>query len=94
MRGKAFNIAENSKIYTFLDKKTSGVDTTAVNNENITNKELAEELHKPKPNIRKIEKRKVHWLFIANIWAADLADMQLIRKLNKGIRFLLHGLFL
>ena len=49
------------------------------------NKELAEELHKP--NIRKFEKRKVHSSFIDNIWGADIADMQLLSKFNKGICF-------
>ena len=48
---------------------------------------LAEELHKP--IVRKFEKRKVNSSFIDNIWGADLADMQLISKFNKGIRFLL-----
>ena len=52
-----------------------------------SNKDLAEELQKP--IIRKFEKRKAHPPFIDNIWGADLADMQLISKLNKGIRFLL-----
>ena len=28
-------------------------------------------------------------MFKDNIWGADLADMQLISKFNKGIRFLL-----
>ena len=59
----------------------------AVKNENMSNKELAEELHKP--IIRKLKKRKVHSSFIDNIWGADLSDMQLISKLNKGIGFLL-----
>ena len=48
---------------------------------------LAEELHKP--IVRKFEKRKVNSSFIDNIWGADLADMQLISKFNKGVRFLL-----
>ena len=48
------------------------------------NKELTEELHKP--IIRKFEKRKVHLSFIGD---ADLADMQLLSKFNKGIYFLL-----
>ena len=39
----------------------------------MTNKELAEELHKP--IIRRFEKRKVQLLFIDNIWGADLADV-------------------
>ena len=36
-----------------------------------------------------MEKRKVHAAFKDNIWDADLADMQLLSKYNKGIRFLL-----
>ena len=40
-------------------------------------------------NIRKSNKRKVHSPFIDNIWGADLADMQLISKFNKGFRILL-----
>ena len=34
-------------------------------------------------------KKEVHAPFLDNIWGADLADMQLISKFNKGIRFLL-----
>ena len=48
---------------------------------------MAEELHKP--IIRKVEKREVHAAFKDNIWGADLADMQLLSKCNKVIRFLL-----
>ena len=61
-------------VYRFFDKKTSDSN---IENENIPNKELAEELHKP--IIRKFNKRKVHSLFIENIWGADLADMQLTK---------------
>ena len=67
-----------------LIKKSSGRD---IKNENVSNKKLAEELHKP--ITRKLKKRKVHSSFIDNIWGDDLADMQLISKFNKGIRFLL-----
>ena len=42
-----------------------------------------------KPIIRKFKKRKVYSSFKDNIWGADLADMQLISKFDKGIRFLL-----
>ena len=49
--------------------------------------QLAEGLHKP--IIRKFKKRKVYSGFRDNIWGADLADMQLISKFNKGFRFLL-----
>ena len=51
------------------------------------NEQLAEELHKP--IIRKFKKRKVYSAFKDNIWGADLGDMQLISKFNKGFRFLL-----
>ena len=61
--------------------------------------QLAEELHKP--IIKNFKERKVYSAFKDNIWGADLADMQLISKFNKGFRFLLcvidismHGLFL
>ena len=50
------------------------------------NEQLADELHKP--IIRKLKKRKVYKAFKDNIWAADLADMQLISKFNEGFRFL------
>ena len=71
-------------VYKFFDKKTLG---GTVKNENIYNKELGEELYKP--IIRNIKKRKVLSTFIDDIWSADLADMQLISKSNKGVRFLL-----
>ena len=51
------------------------------------NQQLAKELHKP--IIKKFEKRKVHAAFKDNIWGADLADMQLLSRYNKGIRSLL-----
>ena len=93
LRDIAFTIAKNPKydgyqcglasmIYKFFDNKTSG---SGIINENISNIELAEELYKP--IIRKFEKRKVHSPFIDNILGADLADMQLISKFHKGIRF-------
>ena len=73
LRDKAFNIAKNPKYdgyqrglastdYRFFDKKTvSGVSTlankSAVKNENMSNKELAEELHKL--ITRKFKRRKL-----------------------------------
>ena len=59
--------------YKSFDKQTSG---ETIENENMSNKELAEELHKL--IIRKYKKRKVQSSFIDNIWDADLTDMQLI----------------
>ena len=79
---KAFNIAKNpnydgyqlglaSMVYEFFDKKTFG---SSIKNENISDQQLAEELHKS--IIRNFKKRKVHSPFIGNIWGADLTDMQ------------------
>ena len=52
------------------------------------NEQLADELHKP--IIRKFRKRKLYSAFKDNIWGAGLADMQLLSKYNKGIRFFLR----
>ena len=75
-------------VYKFFDKKSK---RSGVKNVNIKltpqNQQLAEELLRP--IIRKFEKRKVQAAFKDNIWGADLADMQLLNKCNKGIRFLL-----
>ena len=60
---------------------------SGIKNENISNKELAQELHKT--IIRKFNNRKVHLPFIGNIWGADLGDMQPISKFDKRFRFLL-----
>ena len=51
------------------------------------NLQLAEDLHKP--IIRNFKKITVYSRFKDNIWAAYLADMQLISKINKKFRFLL-----
>ena len=98
LRNKAFNIAKDPKydgfqrglasmVYKFFDKKTKGSGLSRTNKSTPQNELLAEELHKP--IIRKIKKRKVHSAFKDNICGADLADMQLISKYNKGVRFLL-----
>ena len=69
-----------SMAYNFFDKKTSG---GTVKNENISNKELAEELQKP--IIRKFEKRKVYSHFIDYNWGADISDMQLINLIKEFV---------
>ena len=97
---KAFNIAKDtaydgyqrglaSMVYKYFDSKVEGSGAKNVNNTKLTsqNQQLAEELHKP--IIKEFEKRKVYAAFKDNIWGADLADMQLLTKYNKGIRFLL-----
>ena len=95
LRDKPFDIAKNRKydghqrglasmVYTFFDKRLTGI---GVNIPLEFNEQLAKELHKP--IIRKFKKGKVYSGFKDNIWGADLADMQLISKFNKGYRFLL-----
>ena len=68
----------------FFDKKSKegGVHVEVKHNE-----QLAKELHKP--IIRNFLKKTVYAGFKDNISGADLADMQLISKSNKGFRFLL-----
>ena len=99
LKNRAFNVAKDQKydayqrglasvVYKFFDKKSKGSGAKHVNTKLAPqNQQLTEELHKP--IIRKFEKRKVHAAFKDNIWGADLADMQLLSKYNKGITFLL-----
>ena len=72
-------------VYKFFDKNSAG--SGLVNNNNNQNIQLGKELHKP--IIRNFKKRTIYSRFKNNIWGADLADMQLISKFNKGFRFLL-----
>ena len=79
-------------VYTFFDKKTAGSGVATLANKSAIksvpqNEQLAEEFHKL--IIKKFEKRKVYSASKDNIWGADLSDMQLISKFNKGFRFLL-----
>ena len=71
----------------FFDKETKGSGVTLANKSIPQNEQLADELHKP--IIGKFKRREVYSAFKDNIWAADLADMQLISKFNKGFKFLL-----
>ena len=102
LRDKAFKIASDQKydgyqrglasmVYKFFDKKSQGSGRHSSSTSQLVNNkdniQLADELHKP--IIRKFKKRKVYSSFRDNIWGADLADMQLISKFNKGFRFLL-----
>ena len=95
LKNRAFDIAKDPKydgyqrglasiVYKFFDSKVSGSSAKLIPE----NEQLANEPHKP-PIIRKFEKRKVYSTFKDNIWGVDLADMQLLSKYNKGIRFLL-----
>ena len=88
LKNKAFKIANNPKydgyqrasasmVWKFFDKRSKKVLGSG-----LENKQLADELHKP--CIRKFKRRKMYFSFNDNIWGVDLADMQLIIKLNEG----------
>ena len=96
LRDKAFKITSNPKydgyqrglasmVYKFFDKKSSG---SGISNE--PDYQLTNEIHKP--IIRRFKKRNVYSSFRDNIWGVHLADMQLLSKYNKGIKYLLHAI--
>ena len=93
LKNKAFKIAANPKYDCFQRALASMVwksfneRSKKVLGSGIENKQLADELHKP--IIKKLKRRKVYSSFKDNIWAVDLADMQLLSKFNKGIKYLL-----
>ena len=104
LRDEAFNIAKNSKydeyqrglasmVYKSFDKKPASLSDKSTRGSGVNiklapqNQQLAEELHKL--IIRKFKKINIHAAFKDNIWGADLADIQLISRYNKGLRFLL-----
>ena len=91
LRDKAYDIASNpeydgyqrglaSMVYKFFDKKStgSGIASSLI---------LADELHKPV--IKKFNKIKLYSRFKDNIWGVDLAGMQSLSRINKGIKYLL-----
>ena len=89
LKQKAFAIASNPK----YDEYQRGLASIvykfflARNQKELVSKNELDELHKP--IIRKFKKRKGYCSIKDSIWGIDLADMQLISKYNKGIRYLL-----
>ena len=92
LRDRAYEIASDNKydgyqrglasmVYKFFDKK---VGRDAISK---SSAKLADELHNPV--IKKFSKRKVYSSFRDSIWGIDLADMQLLSRQNKGIKYLL-----
>ena len=93
MRDNAFKIASDPKydgyqrglasmVYKFFDKKSSGSGVATE-----PNYEQANKLHRQ--FIRKFKKWKVYSSFRDNISDIELADMQLLSKYNKRIKYLL-----
>ena len=70
-------------VYKFFDKKFSEIGVDAE-----PNYQLASKFRKQ--IIKKFEKRKVYSSFRDNILGVHLADMQLLSKYNKGIKYLLY----
>ena len=69
-------------VYKFFDKKSKETGIKSM-----PNLQLANELHKQ--IIRKVKKVNLFSSFKDKVCGFELADMQLISKFNKGIRYLL-----
>ena len=69
-------------VYRFLDKKSAESGVATKPNQQLVNK-LPEQI------IRRFKRRKVYSSLRDNIWGVDFADMQSLRKYNKGIKYLL-----
>ena len=98
LKDKAFKIANPkydgyqrglaSMVYKLFDKKSASPNKSSGSGiVNEPNYQLENELHKP--IIRKFKKRQVYSTFRDNMWGVDLADMQSLRKYNKGNKYLL-----
>ena len=90
LKNKTYKIAGDPKVhgyqrslaamvYNFFNEGMRGSD--------VNNLQLADELHKP--IVRNFKRRKAYSSFKDNIWGVNLADMTLISKFNKGIKYLL-----
>ena len=81
-RNRQYNVCQRtftSMFYKFFGKKTGlGMSIT---------EQLAEELHKPV--IKKFKRKKVYARFKDNIWAADLAEIELLSLKIKNVKYLL-----
>ena len=97
LRDKVFNMGRNpnydryqrglvSMVYKFFDKKSASLANKSTKGSGVAmlrNEQLGEELYKP--IIKKFKKRRVNSSFKDNIWGANLAEMQLMIRFNKGI---------
>ena len=90
LRDKAFKVPGNPKydgyqrglvsmVYKFFDKNSSGNGIATE-----PNCQLANELHR-----QIIRKNKKFICYLDTTWVVDLADMQSLRKYQKGIKYLL-----
>ena len=97
LKNKALKIATDPKVngyqrrlaamvYKFFNKRKKRLGLNIVKN-SLNNKILSEELHKR--IIKIFKRRKVYSSFKDNTWGIDLADISLISKFSKGIKYLL-----
>ena len=98
LKNKALKIATNLKhngferelasiVYNIFGNRPNGSGLKENQENFLRNSQITEKLHTP--IIRKFKKRKVFSSLKDNIWGVDFANMQLISKYNKGIRYLL-----
>ena len=71
--------------YKSFDKKSSGdavkcANKSAIKSEILSSYQLPKELHKP--NIRKLEKRKVYSSFKDSVWGAELSFKKIYKKIK------------
>ena len=74
-------------VYKFFNERTKGSGIENKGNLQVNSPLAEEELQKS--IIKNFKRRKVYSSFKDNIWGVDLADMTLISKFNKGIKYLL-----
>ena len=76
-------------VYKFIDKKSASLADKSTAGSGVNTKLTPQNQQLAKPIVKKLQKRKVHAAFKNNICCADLADMKLLSRYNKGIKFLL-----
>ena len=94
LKNKAYKIATNSNyddfqkaIASMVWKFFNKISKKVLSGSGINDQQLANELHKT--IIKKFKRRKVYSSFKDNIWGVNLADMSLISKFNKRIKYLM-----
>ena len=84
-------------VFKFIDIKSAGSGIKSFSNQ----LQIPDEFHKS--IIRKLKRRRAHYSFNDNISGVDVADMPLLSKCKKGIRYFfvlliflvnMHGLIL
>ena len=72
-----------------FDKRSTSLANKSTKGNGVSTKIAPQNQQLAEPIVRKFKKRKIDAAFKDNVWGVDLADIQLISRYNKGIRFLL-----